>query len=104
LVERVEGGDDFSAFVAFVHGGPIRRYRGGGYHCVTVDDRDYFLTHAGDARWIVNRKPSVEAGWDEEPASTHDPDEVVWHDLERELITSEQTKVKLRTLDLEDKR
>jgi hypothetical protein len=96
VVERVEGGNDFTAFVAFVRSGPIRRYRGGRYHCVTVDDHDYFLTHAGDAGWIVNRKPTATAGWDAEPPPTHDPREVVWHDVERELITRAQAETKLR--------
>ncbi len=58
VVERDHRGEAFDAFVAFVRSGPIRRYRGGRYHCVTVDELDYFLTHAGSDGWIVNRKPS----------------------------------------------
>jgi hypothetical protein len=41
----------FSAFVTLVRSGPIRRYRGGRYHCVT-DEFDYFLAHASDAGWL----------------------------------------------------
>jgi phosphoglycolate phosphatase-like HAD superfamily hydrolase len=78
--------------------GRFRRYRGGRYHCVTVDEFDYFLTHAGDAGWIVNRKRSAVAGWDDEPAPSHDPREVIWHDVERELISREQAEAKLREL------
>jgi hypothetical protein len=98
VVERAERGDEFAAFVAFVRSGPIRRYRRGRYHVVTVDDHDYFLTHAGDAGWIINRKLSAAAGWDEEPPPTHDPREVIWHDVERELITREQAEATLRAL------
>jgi hypothetical protein len=65
---------------------------------VTVDGWDYWLTHTGDAGWIVNRKPSAEAGWDEEPPPTDDPREVIWHDVERELIGREQAERMIREL------
>jgi hypothetical protein len=98
VVERVEGGPSFTSFVALVRSGPIRRYRAGRYHCVTVDEHDYWLTHAGSDGWIINRKPSAEAGWDEEPAPTYGRAEVIWHDIERELISREQAEEMLREL------
>lgn len=54
VVERVEGGPDFTVFVELVRSTPIRRYRGGRYHCLTVDEHDYWLTHAGAAGWLIN--------------------------------------------------
>ena len=87
VVERDHRGEAFDAFLALVRSGPIRRYRGGRYHCVTVDEHDYFLTHAGEDGWIVNRKPTVRAGWDPEPPPTHDRAELIWHDFERGLIS-----------------
>jgi hypothetical protein len=98
VVERVEGGPSFTSFVALVRSGPIRRYRAGRYHCVTVDEHDYWLTHAGSDGWIINRKPSAEAGRDEEPAPTYDRAEVLWHDVERELTGREQAEEILREL------
>jgi hypothetical protein len=62
VVERDAGGPQFTDFVAFVRSGPIRKYRGGRYHCVSVDGWDYWLTHAGTDGWIINRKRSAEAG------------------------------------------
>jgi hypothetical protein len=72
VVERDHRGEAFDAFVVFVRSGPIRRYRGGRYHCVTVEGFDYWLTHGGSGGWIVNRKPTAEAGWDGEPPPTRD--------------------------------
>ena len=82
----------FDAFVAFVRTGPIRRYWGGRYFCVTIDEYDYWLTHGGDAGWIVNRKRTDEAGWDAEPPPTRDARELIWHDVERELISRERAE------------
>jgi hypothetical protein len=76
VVEREAGGPEFTDFVSFVRSGPIRRYRGGRYHCVTVDGWDYWLTHAGAGGWIVNRKRNDEAGWDDVPP-TRDPRELI---------------------------
>ena len=98
VVERDAGGPEFTDFVAFVRSGPIRRYRGGRYHCVTVDGWDYWLTHAGADGWIVNRKRSAEAGWDDVP-STRDKRELILHDLERELISKERADELLRELE-----
>jgi hypothetical protein len=98
VVERDNAGPEFTDFVAFVRSGPIRRYRGGRYHCVTVDGWDYWLTHAGADGWIVNRKRSAEAGWDDIPP-TRDPRELIWHDVERELISREQAEELLRQLE-----
>ena len=92
VVERVEGGQLFDEFVAFVRTGPIRRYWGGRYFCVTIDEYDYWLTHGGDAGWIVNRKRTAEAGWDAEPPPTRDQRELIWHDVERELISRERAE------------
>ena len=46
IVQRNYRGEAFDAFLAFVRSGPIRRYRGGRYHCATFDGFDYFLTYA----------------------------------------------------------
>jgi hypothetical protein len=97
VVERDNAGPDFTAFVAFVRSGPIRRYRGGRYHCVEVDQWAYWLTHAGTGGWIVNRKRSAEAGWDDVPP-TRDRHELIWHDVERELISRERAEELLREL------
>jgi hypothetical protein len=78
--------------------GRIRRYRGGRYHCATVDGWDYWLTHSGAGGWIVNRKPTAQAGWDAEPPPTRDPRELIWHDVERELISRERADELLRDL------
>jgi hypothetical protein len=98
VVERDHRGEAFSAFVTFVRSGSIRRDKGRRYFCVTVDEWDYFLTHAGAAGWIVNRKPSAEAGWDPEPPPTRDARELIWHDVERELITEARAEELLREL------
>jgi hypothetical protein len=92
VVERDHRGAAFDAFIAFVRSGPIRRYKGGRYHCVTVDEWDYFLTHAGEDGWIVNRKPSNSEGWDPSPPPTRDPRELILHDRERWLITDERAE------------
>jgi hypothetical protein len=101
-VERTEGGPPFAAFVELVRSTPIRRWRGGRYHCLTVDDHDYWLTHGGAAGWIVNRKPTDRAGWDPEPAPSRDPSEIVWHDFERDLIDEERRDMLLRELENRD--
>jgi hypothetical protein len=97
VVERDNAGPEFTAFVAFVRSGPIRRYRGGRYHCVEIDQWAYWLTHAGSDGWIVNRKRSTEAGWDDVPP-TRDRRELIWHDVERELINRERAEELLREL------
>ena len=101
IVQKNHRGEAFDAFVAFVRSGPIRRYRGGRYHCVTVDEFDYFLTYARDAGWLVNRKASERAGWDPEPPPTRDPRELIWHDAERELIDRNEAEALVRALDAE---
>jgi hypothetical protein len=98
IVERDEGGPALSAFVALVRSAPIRRYRGGRYHSLELDGFTYFLTHAGAAGWIVNRKPTERAGWDPEPSPTRDRREVVWHDFERGLVDEERRDALLRQL------
>jgi hypothetical protein len=63
VVERDHRGAGFDAFVAFVRSGPIRRYKAGRYHCVTVDEWDYFLTHAGeDAGSSIANRATPRAG------------------------------------------
>jgi hypothetical protein len=99
IVERNHRGEAFDAFVAFVRSGPIRRYRGGRYFCLTVEGFDYFLTYAPDAGWLVNRKRTDVAGWDTEPAPTRDPRDLILHDLERQIISREQADVLIRELD-----
>jgi hypothetical protein len=104
VIERAEGGAEFDACVAHVRQAPVRRWRGGRYLCLTVDDHDYWLTHAGAAGWIVNRKPSDRAGWDEQPPPTRDRREIVWHDHERGLLSAEQAEQRLRALDDQEQR
>jgi hypothetical protein len=58
---------------------------------VEVDQWTYWLTHAGSDGWIVNRKRSTEAGWDDVPP-TRDRRELIWHDVERELIGRERAE------------
>ena len=65
---------------------------------ITVEDFDYWLTHGGTGGWIVNRKPTAEAGWDAEPPPTRYRARLIWHDFERELITREQAEELLRGL------
>jgi hypothetical protein len=91
VVERDNAGPDFTAFVALVRSGPIRRYKGGRYHSVEIDQCTYWLTHAGSDGWIVNRKRSTEAGWDD-VAPTRDRRELIGHDVERELISRERAE------------
>jgi hypothetical protein len=98
VVERDHRGKAFDDFVAFVRSGPIRRYKGGRYHCVSVDEWDYFLTHAGGDGWIVNRKPSASAGWDASPPPTRDPRELIRHDREREPVTEARAEELLSEL------
>ena len=102
VVERTEGGQPFTAFVALIRSTPIRRWRGGRYHCLTVDEHDYWLTHGAAAGWIVNRKPTDRAGWDREPAPSRDPSEIVWHDFEHALIDEERRDIQLRELENRD--
>lgn len=97
-MEKNYRGAAFDAFVAFVRSGPIRRYRGGRYFCVEVDDMTYFLTHAGAAGYIVNRKPTARAGWDPEPPPTRDPAELIWHDVERGLLSRQSAEKLLAEL------
>ena len=66
VVEGDSGGPAFDDFVALIQAGSVRRYRGHDYRAVTVDDFDYWLMRSNDAGWIINRKPSAEADWDEE--------------------------------------
>ena len=98
VVERDAGGEAFSAFVEFVRTGPVRRYRGGRYLCVTVGEWDYWLTHAGPDGWIINRKRTCEAGWDSFPPPSYNSAELIWHDVERELLTREQAEKLLTEL------
>lgn len=96
IIERVEGGPEFSAFVELIRAAPIRRWRGGRYHCLTIDQRDYWITNAGSAGLIVNRKPSDRAGWDEEPPPTRDRRELIEHDVEHGLLGRERADELLR--------
>lgn len=65
----------------------------------TADTSNVLNADAGADGWIVNRKRSAEAGWDDVPP-TRDPRELIWHDVERELIGRERAEELLR--DLED--
>jgi hypothetical protein len=102
IVESRHRGEAFDAFVAFVRTGAIRRYRGGRYHCVTVEGFDYFLTYVPDAGWLVNRKRTEVAGWDPEPPPTSDSRERIWHDAERGLIDRHEAEALIRALDAEE--
>ena len=66
IVERKIGGPTFDAFVALIQKGSVRRYRGHDYRSLTVDDYDYWLMASSDSGWIINRKPSTDAGWDDD--------------------------------------
>ena len=59
VVERENRGKAFEDFVVFVRSGPIRRYRGGRYHCVTVDGWDYVWTLGGARPLPRSGVPSV---------------------------------------------
>ncbi len=68
VVQRDDGGPLFDGFLAYLaETGRVRLYGGYPYRYVTVDDHDYWTTWAEGAGYIVNRKPSVDAGWDPEP-------------------------------------
>jgi hypothetical protein len=56
-----------SAEVDLAETGRVRRYTGHPFRYVTVDDHDNWTTWAEGAGYIVNRKPSVDAGCDPEP-------------------------------------
>jgi hypothetical protein len=66
VVERDNRSDAFAAFVELIENGEVRMYRGHPYNHVTVDGWDYWLTRADDAGDIINRKPSDQAGWDDQ--------------------------------------
>jgi hypothetical protein len=105
VTPRDAGEPEFSRFVELIRSSPIRRWRGGRYHCLSVDDGfDYWVTRAGGAAgfWIVNRKPSERAGWDESPPPTRDPAELVLHDYEHGLIDDERRDALLRDLEERD--
>lgn len=71
VVQRDVGGPLFDAFVAYIQASPkVRRYAGRQYHYVEVAQQTYWLTWGGGARWIINRKPTAEAGWDPEPGDS----------------------------------
>ena len=55
----------FHEFVAFVRSGGRRSFQGNRYYTNTVCEWTLFLTWGGGH--IVNRKPSAQAGWDDEP-------------------------------------
>jgi hypothetical protein len=97
VVERDNAEPEFTAFVAFVRSGPIRRYRGGRYHCVEVDQWAYWLTHAGSGGGssTANEVPR-RAGND--VATSRDRRELIWHDVERELMSRERAEELLREL------
>ena len=64
-----------------------------------VDEWDYFLTHAGEDGWIVNRKPSESAGWDPSPDSRPVYSrELIHHDRERGLLSDERAEELLSEL------
>ena len=66
IVEKKHGGPEFSEFVEFVkQRGKVGRFRGYPYRYVEIDLFTYWLTFGRDAGWIINRKPTLEAGWDE---------------------------------------
>jgi hypothetical protein len=72
VVERDLRGDPeahaaFRAFVAHVRSGRLRTFRGHRYRTVEVEERTYWLTWGRGGGHIVNRKPTAEAGWDDEP-------------------------------------
>jgi hypothetical protein len=59
----------FDEFVAYLNASEtVRRYAGKPYRYVEVDGFTYWTTWGGGARTIVNRKPTAQAGWDDEPA------------------------------------
>ena len=66
IVQRESGGPEFEAFVRAVKElGSRRRYGGHRYWTIAVDDMTYWLTFGGGAGYIINRKPTAEAGWDD---------------------------------------
>ncbi len=66
IVERKHAGPELTAFVEHVQAhGKVRRYKGYPYRYVEIDEFTYWLTRAEDAGWIINRKLTTEAGWDE---------------------------------------
>ena len=66
IVEKKHGGPEFTAFVRHVltHG-KVGLFRGYPYRYVEIDEFTYWLTRAEDAGYIVNRKLTVDAGWDD---------------------------------------
>ena len=67
IVERVHGGPEFDAFVqAIKEEGGKRLYRGWRYRMIVVGAYTYWLTWAGGAGRVINRKPTDEAGWDDD--------------------------------------
>jgi hypothetical protein len=67
VVQKANDGPLFDGFLAYLNASEtVRRYKGRPYRYVTVDDHDYWTTFAPGAGYIINRKPSGEAGWDDE--------------------------------------
>ena len=66
VVERDHRDEEFTAFVDLIGTGEVRFYEGYPYRHVSVDGWDYWLTWADGAGTIINRKPSDEAGWDDQ--------------------------------------
>ena len=68
IVLREHGGPEFDAFVqAIKQEGSKRRYRGSRYWSLADGEFTYWLTWAGGAGRCINRKPTAQAGWDDEP-------------------------------------
>jgi hypothetical protein len=67
IVERQHGGAEFDAFARCVkEEGTRRLYKGWRYWTLSLDGHDYWLTWAGGAGRVINRKPTAEAGWEDD--------------------------------------
>jgi hypothetical protein len=65
IIEKTRGGPEFTAFVEYLEThGEVGIFEGYHYRYLEIDEFTYWLTHGVGAGSIINRKLTVDAGWD----------------------------------------